>query len=137
MQIKITIPGAPAAKGRPKFRRIGSFVQAYTPTKTHKAEQFVAKCFKEQAGCFKMPDNGPICLSIEFFMPIPTSLSKKKQKELLGEKHLKRPDLDNLVKLVCDGLNGVAWKDDSCISSMVTTKQYSDNPRTVVFIEYL
>lgn len=137
MQIKITIPGIPIPKGRPRFRKIGSFMQPYTPTETRKAEMEVAKCFKEQAKCFKMPDKGPICLSVEFFMPIPASLSKKKQKELLGEKHLKRPDLDNLVKLVCDGLNGVAWEDDGCISSIVATKQYSDNPRTVVFIEYL
>ena len=137
MQLKIVIPGVPIAKGRPKFRRMGNFVQAYTPTKTQKAEKYIAQCFKQQAKDFKMPDNGPICLSIEFFMPIPTSLSKKKQKELIGAKHLKRPDLDNLCKAVCDGFNGLAWQDDSCISSMVLTKQYSNEPRTVVFIEYL
>lgn len=137
MQIRLTIPGTPVAKGRPKFRRVGNFVQAYTPAKTRNAEAFIAKCFKEQViKDFKIPNKGPISLSIEFFMPIPSSLSKKKQRELDGGWHLKLPDLDNLSKAVCDGLNGVAWEDDSCVCSIVAVKRYDTKPRTVVFIEY-
>ena len=71
-------------------------------------------------------------------MPVPCSLSKPKKKALLaGFYHLKRPDVDNLLKLVCDALNGVAWKDDSDIASIFAVKGYSEHPRTEIEIKYL
>ena len=50
---------------------------------------------------------------------------------------IKRPDVDNLLKLVCDALNGVAWKDDSDIASTFAVKGYSEVPRTEIEIKYL
>lgn len=71
-------------------------------------------------------------------MPVPCSLSKPKKKALLDVfYHLKRPDVDNLLKLVCDALNGVAWKDDSDIASIFAVKGYSEHPRTEIEIKYL
>ena len=135
MIIKFNIPNNPVAKGRPRFRKIGSFVQSYTPAKTKKAENYIVSCFKEQVKHFKTPIKGPIFVSIEFYMQIPTSLSKKKKNELEGQFHIKKPDLDNLCKTVCDALNGVAWEDDSCVCSLVAIKRYANDPSTVVTIE--
>ena len=49
-------------------------------------------------------------------------------------------DLDNLVKLVCDSLQGIFYKNDSLICHIETKKLYcadGDEPRTVVGIEQL
>ena len=49
-------------------------------------------------------------------------------------------DLDNLVKLVCDSLQGIYYKNDSLICNIETKKLYcadGDKPRTVVGIEQL
>lgn len=137
--VSFTIPGAPVAKGRPKFSVRGGFAKAYTPAKTRNAEKHIAECFKQAYPDFKMPVKGPIKLYVTFFMPIPTSLSKKKQKELAAvcAWHTKKPDLDNLVKLVNDALNGIAWEDDSCIVSTRASKCYYSTPSTFVEINYL
>ena len=137
MKIEFVVPGTPVAKGRPKFSLRGGFAKAYTPAKTRNAELNILNCFKEQVKDFKMPSNGPISLCITFFMPTPTSISKKKKEALKGTCHLVRPDADNLAKAVCDALNGYAWQDDSAIFSLKVTKVYAtDEPCTEVKIEY-
>ena len=139
LHVEFEIPGIPVPKGRPKFSTLGGFAKAYTPAKTRNAEAFVRKCFFEQVKDFKMPEKGPIFLYVTFYMPVPSSLSKKKQNELMEENywHIKKPDLDNLLKLVNDALNGIAWKDDSCICFTHATKCYSAIPKTCVDIDYL
>lgn len=110
----------------------------YTPKETHDAEKVISDEFKRENKEFVAPDKCPICLTVRFLMPVPSSLSKVKQKTLLDEfYHLKRPDVDNLLKLVCDGLNGVAWKDDSDVFSIQAVKGYSIIPRTEIEIKYL
>ena len=52
--------------------------------------------------------------------------------------HTSRPDLDNLVKSVSDGLNGVAFRDDSQITELRAIKQYhsgDEGPQTIIRIE--
>ena len=49
-------------------------------------------------------------------------------------------DLDNLVKLVCDSLEGIFYKNDSLICHIEAQKLYcadGDEPRTVVGIQIL
>ena len=38
---------------------------------------------------------------------------------------LKKPDVDNIVKVVADALNGVAYHDDTQIALVVAKKAYS------------
>ncbi|HET8685637.1 MAG TPA: RusA family crossover junction endodeoxyribonuclease [Methanosarcina sp.] len=133
--MKIIIQGDPVAKGRPKFARRGSFIATYTPAKTRKHEDII-----RQAGIESM--NGlepllvPLRVVIECFMPIPKSISKKDRQGMIDGTicHTKRPDLDNLAKVI-DGLNGIVWKDDSQIVRLVVTKRYAENPRTEILIE--
>jgi Holliday junction resolvase RusA-like endonuclease len=68
---------------------------------------------------------GPLHMFATFFMGIP-----KSAKDIEGKPHYYRPDLDNLVKLVCDISNGIIFKDDSCISKMTIEKVYSYEPHT-------
>jgi len=72
----------------------------------------------------------PVSIDITFFMPIPKSTSKKKQKLLEGQHHSKRPDLDNLIKHLNDSLEGICWTDDAKIVEVTARKVYSSEPRT-------
>lgn len=60
------------------------------------------------------------------FLP-PKSTSKKKQKQMLDGEilPLKKPDMDNIVKVVADALNGVAYNDDTQIVLVSAKKAYS------------
>jgi len=52
--------------------------------------------------------------SINFFMPMPKSWSKKKKKEMHGKYHTQTPDIDNLLKALMDSV----YEDDSHIHSI-------------------
>lgn len=50
----------------------------------------------------------------------------------------RRVDVDNLGKCVLDGLNRIAWHDDTQITELIARKAYDkDNPRTEVQIDSL
>ena len=122
--------GIPIAQGRAKFYRRGDYVGAYDPKKSKDAKHD----FKSQSLQYK-PNKlitEAISLDLIFYLPRPKSLPKKVMK------HIKRPDLDNLIKLVKDALTGIFWKDDSQIIMIIAEKKYcpvNETPRTRVEIE--
>jgi len=79
---------------------------------------------------------GPVRLEFNFDMPIPSSLSKIKKKQILGKPHPKRPDIDNCIKFYCDVCNGLLYKDDSQVYNIIATKRYSDEPKTVIKVAW-
>jgi Holliday junction resolvase RusA-like endonuclease len=44
----------------------------------------------------------------------------------------KKPDIDNLVKLVFDAMNRIVWMDDKQVSSLITKKVYSEKSKVSV-----
>lgn len=128
--IQIEIPGPPVGKGRPRFTRMG---HTYTPKKTKEYESRIKTAFI-MSGKASFKAGTRLIITVFAYMPIPSTLSKKLRQKLNGEPHCKKPDLDNVVKAVFDGLNGIAFDDDSKIWMFSARKEYSDNPRTVVII---
>jgi len=124
---RIEIPGVPIPQARARGGRNGW----YDPQATVKRNilDYVKPLIGNDA-----PISTAISLSITFYMPIPTSLSIKRQKKLIGSPHIKRPDVDNFLKFIFDTLNGVVWKDDCLIYSIVANKIYDENPRTIIKI---
>lgn len=60
---------------------------------------------------------------------------KKRAAKLSGAiRPAKKPDCDNIGKIVADSLNGIAYKDDAQIVSMVIEKYYAEIPRVEVKI---
>ena len=47
------------------------------------------------------------------------------------------PDRDNCDKIILDALNGIFWKDDSRVCAGQVIKQYSETPRTEIYINKL
>lgn len=111
--MKLTIPGEPVAKARPKFARAGKFVRTYTPEKSLNYEQTVAYYAAQAlAGLDTQAYKGPVKLKIDFFFSRPKSRQRVKLRGKVTPRTVK-PDADNLVKSILDGLNKVAFKDDA------------------------
>ena len=68
----------------------------------------------------------------------PKSFSKKKTARALDGliQPTTKPDLDNVAKTVLDALNGVAWRDDSEITSLTVMKTYGERNCAKVSIEW-
>ena len=47
---------------------------------------------------------------------------------------IRKPDWDNVGKIICDALNGIAYRDDAQIVDALVRKFYSDTPRVIVEI---
>lgn len=75
-------------------------------------------------------------LEINAYFGIAKSVSKKKKLFILASKlrPIKKPDVDNILKIIADSLNKVAYKDDAQIVECIIRKFYSENPRVEVAI---
>lgn len=134
MQIKFTIPGEPFGKQRPRFNtRTG---RAYTPSETTQYETAVKYEYLQKYGDFRYAEGVPLEIIIKAYLGIPNSDSKKKRglKEEGKIKATKKPDWDNIGKIIADALNKVAYEDDKDIILAVVTKEYSREPRVEVTI---
>ncbi len=125
MELRFHIPGMPTAKGRPRATVRGGHARLYTPAKTVAYEGLVALAGQEAMG-ERDPLDGPLSVEIVATFPIPASWPKwRRTKAVAGtEYHGSRPDGDNILKAVGDGLNGVVWRDDSQLAMCGVTKRY-------------
>ena len=132
---KFVVSGEPVGKGRPRFTRVGGYVRAYEPKKTKTYEELVKQSFIEQNPDYKtIPQGKAVALFIELGYKIPKGTSKKNRQLMLNDtiKPTKKPDVDNVLKSICDGLNGVAWYDDSQVISVCMVKEYTDEPKAKI-----
>ena len=133
--INFVVPGRPQPKERPRVTRSG---YSFTPPRTKEYEALVIEEAKKSETLPQSPiEDKPLKMIIWCMMPIPSSWSKKKQEQARRGELLpaKRPDIDNLGKIIMDALNGVAYKDDSQIVQLVINKRYSDEPMIDVLID--
>lgn len=124
------ILGKPQGKQRPRHTKRGI---TYTPDVTRNYEKEVAMLYKQNKGELL---EGHLKLVIEAYYPIPAS-AKKSDKVLMSNnivRPTKKPDIDNVIKIIMDGLNGVAYNDDTQIVCVVANKYYSYEPRVEVSI---
>lgn len=137
-EVTFEVPGEPVAKGRPRFVKTGSSTRAVTPAKTRNYEAWVKDCYCTQVGTSTLL-HGPIEAEIIACFRIPESGSRRKRQAMLeGElRPMKKPDGDNITKIILDSLNGIAYGDDKEIVSLHCTKIYSDRPRVEVTLREL
>ena len=127
-EIHFTVPGNPVGKARPRFTR----GRAYTPAKTQEYEQIVAAAAYE---AIKTPLPGPLRVTLFCWFEIPQSLSAPKKSARLSTHHVQKPDIDNVIKSVTDGMNGIAYADDSQIAEVRATKMWGHSGHVTVLIE--
>ena len=130
-----TVYGEPIAKGRPRFSTRGKFPVAYTPEKT-KAYEFEVGMMALAAMGGTKPLEGALEAFIYVTFAVPASYSKKRLEACLSglEKHIKKPDLDNVVKSVIDGMDKIVFDNDSQITSIHATKVYGEVEKVEVMV---
>ena len=111
------VPGKPQGKSRPRFSRN----VVYTPKETLQYEKHIASCFTGNML------QGPLFVDITAFFSIPKSYTKAQRKAIEDGilAPTKKPDADNIGKVVMDALNGVAYEDDKQIIDLRVTKKYT------------
>ena len=101
----------PIPKGRPRMTRRG---RVYTPARTLESEDIIRTAYTGPKY------EGEVMLTCTFkkegiaieLRPIEADMPT-----------LLRGDLDNYIKLLMDGLNGVAWEDDKQVTVIVGFKE--------------
>jgi len=129
-RVKFSIPGKAVAKGRPRKGMYGGF---YTPKNTTKFENFVKMIASKY---FKKPISEAVEIHVKFKLPRPKRLIWK-TKPMPEVPCTNVPDIDNMLKSVVDGLEGIAFYNDKQIWKIVCEKVYhagNDKPETIVEI---
>ncbi|KVT65673.1 endodeoxyribonuclease RusA [Burkholderia ubonensis] len=128
-RVEFVVPGKPVAKGRPRFARHGAHVRTFTPEATERYENLV-KMAARAAMRDTQPYEGPVRLIVNIGLPIPASWSAKRQDAaaagVIGA--TKKPDADNVVKALKDGMNGVVYVDDGQVVDLWISKRYARVP---------
>lgn len=99
---RFEIGGEPAVKSRPRFVRAGGRVKTYTPKKTVDAENVVAWQFRQARPDWTVDSRSGFGVFGVFY----------------AETNQRR-DVDNMLKLVLDALNGVVWLDDAQVVEVI------------------
>ena len=105
---KFTVYGEPKGKGRPRFNTKTG--HAITPKDTVSYENLVKLEWQTAYGTESFPKEAMLDMRIKAYYRIPKSASKKKRAAMLaGEiRPTKKPDMDNVVKIIADSLNNLA-----------------------------
>ena len=140
MTITFEIPGEPRGKGRPRFQRRGDYVHTYTPDRTASYENLVAVMYYNAARNANQDGlklEGPIAMDAYIYFDIPKSKSKKVREAMLRGEIMPtiKCDIDNVIKIVMDGLNKVAFDDDKQVVDLTAHKRYSDQPRVIISLK--
>ncbi len=116
--ISFFIPMTPVPKGRPRFTVINNKPhKVYTPKATKSAENQIKLLVRNEMNKNRRkPYEIPITAYMVF------------QSDFASESTRHGPDIDNLVKLVLDALNGIVYTDDKLIYAIRAEKVYSEVP---------
>lgn len=98
--VRITVPGRPVPKGRPRLGMHGRKAYVYTPPETREYEKLVGWVAKA-VGC-KLASK-PVAMTLEIFVR-------------------RKMDIDNVAKSILDGLNGIAYEDDDQVVELHVRK---------------
>jgi Holliday junction resolvase RusA-like endonuclease len=122
----LTIPGKPVGKGRPRMTKSG---HVYTPAPTENYEAYIKALWVQEHGSEVAFPVEAVMLSVSVYMAIPQSTSKKRREAMLDGVIMptKKPDLDNVLKIIADALNGLAYTDDKQIVGVTMVKGYSEH----------
>lgn len=134
MIYEFEVPGKVIGKGRP---RLNSYTGAvYTPTRTKDYESLVEQYFLLKYPRFKALE-GRIKVNIIAYFAIPKTTKKSDINEMLENNisPTKKPDIDNIVKVVLDSMNKFAFKDDNQITKLEVEKKYAQEEKVYVKIE--
>lgn len=136
MRRYFTVPGQPQGKGRPRIAIHGGRAHGYTPSKTVSYEALIMGSYLT-AYANAEPFRNAVELKIRAVYGIPKSWPLKRKQEALAEliPVTVKPDFDNVLKVVADALNGVAYNDDKQITFAQVEKVYGITPHLEIELQ--
>lgn len=134
MIYEFEIPGKITGKGRPRVNTTTAI--AYTPAKTKEYEELVKQYFIIKYRRIN-PLEGRIKINITAYFSVPKNTSKKQEENMLNNviSPTKKPDIDNIAKIILDALNKLAFKDDNQITKLEIEKKYGTEEKIFVKVE--
>jgi len=130
--VKITfkVPGKIRGKQRPRVTKFCTF----TPQQTIQYENWVKLCYRNIT---KSKLIGYIKAHLHIQHAIPKSTSKKNREKMLcgALRPDKKPDIDNVAKIILDSLNGIAYDDDKQVVELTVKKTYGEEEYVNVTVE--
>lgn len=126
----IVVEGKIKGKARPRFNTKTG--RAFTQGDTITYENWIKCCYREQDGKFI---DGPVSARIEVYYKIPKSYTKKRVQAIRDgvEMPLKKPDSDNIAKIVLDSLNKIAFDDDAQVVELTVIKKWTEEQERIEF----
>lgn len=127
---RIEIPGDPIPWMRAGYNKKTGAIYDQQPRDRKWYRSIFASIYKSE------PFLGPIDLQILWLMRIPESISAKMKRDMISNyvMHTKKPDVDNLEKLLLDTMTGIIYKDDCQVVHVDKAKRYSSIPATIIKI---
>lgn len=146
--VSFVIEGEPMAKQRPRLSTFNGYARAYTPKDTERYENKVLMCYKNslnnEINEVMFPQGTYVKLSLEAYFGLTKGdygkkgLNKSGKNKINGVYCDKHKDLDNIIKIVMDALNGICFNDDKQIVCIEAYKLYTqDLPRVEVSFEQI
>lgn len=133
MTYRLYFEGRVIGKGRPRAARRGpAKIQLYTPARTAQEERRI-KAGMARAYPGIAADGAAYRLTVE----VRTVWRARHKRLTMPEHPLRRPDLDNVVKLIADALTGVFWADDAQIVELTARRVWSSQEGVLLEIDRL
>lgn len=134
MIMSLVFHGEPRGKARPRFvRRSG---RTYNPKRTVEYEEKLRRAWQSihYNQCF---NSGALSVRIDAYYKIPQHATIADRERMMNGElvPLKKPDIDNVQKIILDALNGIAYRDDAQVATITATKHYSIDPRVEIVVE--
>ncbi|UVE47592.1 RusA family crossover junction endodeoxyribonuclease [Pseudomonas chlororaphis] len=137
--VTFLVPGEAVGKGRPRVRMLPAKAgkkpvpMLYTPPETKNYEEVIA--VQARASMLnREPIQGPVLVELKILVSVAASWSKKKTAAALAGQVMptKKPDADNVLKAICDGINGIVFKDDVQVVNVSMSKRFAETPGVYV-----
>ena len=136
MRVKFKVLGEPKGKQRPRLCKIRGRSIVYTPKQTTEYEQKIrASCKRLMSE--KFPQGIPLEIKITALFSIPKKFNKEQREKSINGELLptKKPDGDNVIKIVLDALNDTAYFDDSQVFGINFFKRYGEKAQIIIEIK--
>lgn len=126
--------GKPLPRLRARISKFGSYDPQHKEMKAFKSD---AKAQMLELGHLNTPfdKTDPLKVDITFIRTHPKAWSKKKKERELYP--ITKPDLDNYIKFILDGLNEIAYHDDNQIAEIQAKKVYGSSEQTEIRVYLL
>lgn len=127
--VSFHVPGKPQGKARARtfYSEKARKHMSYTPEGTALYENLIKTMYMQEAQGVRFEQGTPVVLHIVArYLPVRSTPKKHLRQMMDGQIFpLKKPDMDNIIKVVADALNGVAYHDDTQIMMVCAKKVYS------------